>query len=124
MELIAERVPLELGGKIALTAGGNPLFIEEMLAVSEGAGDVIVPSTLRAVLAARLDRLEPAERRVLERAAVEGEVFHRGAVQALSPDEPSVTPVPRRARPQGADQARSDTRRGRRRVPLPPPADP
>jgi class 3 adenylate cyclase len=93
VELIAERVPLELGRRIALTAGGNPLFIEELLAVSEGAGDVIVPSTLRAVLAARLDRLEPAERRVLERAAVEGEVFHRGAVQALAPDEPSVTPV-------------------------------
>jgi tetratricopeptide (TPR) repeat protein len=29
---------------------------------------------------------------VLERGAVEGEIFHRGAVQALAPDEPQVTP--------------------------------
>ena len=38
---------------------------------------------LKALLAARLDQLDPAERRVLERGSVEGEVFHRGAVQAL-----------------------------------------
>ena len=55
-------------------------------------GDVIVPPTLQALLAARLDQLEPAERNVLERGAIEGEIFHRGAVQALTPDEPQVTP--------------------------------
>ena len=55
-------------------------------------GEVEVPPTLRALLAARLDQLDPAERRVLERGAVEGEVFHRGAVQALAPEEPQVTP--------------------------------
>ena len=42
-------------------------------------------------LAARLDQLEREERSVLERGAVEGEVFHRGSVQALS-DSPRVTP--------------------------------
>ena len=47
---------------------------------------------LKALLAARLDQLDPAERRVLERGSVEGEVFHRGAVQALTPEEPQVTP--------------------------------
>ena len=51
-----------------------------------------MPSSLRSLLAARLDLLDPAERRVLERAAVEGEVFHRGAVQALAPEETQVTP--------------------------------
>ncbi len=55
-------------------------------------GEVVVPPTLQALLAARLDQLEPAERSVLERAAVEGEIFHRGAVQALAPDETQVTP--------------------------------
>ena len=55
-------------------------------------GALAVPPTLRALLAARLDQLEPAERRVLERGAVEGEVFHRGGVQALSPGESQVTP--------------------------------
>ena len=79
--------------KIARAAGGNPLFIEEMLAMaSEAEGDVVVPPTLRALLAARLDQLETAERSVLERGAIEGEIFHRGAVQALTSDEIQVTP--------------------------------
>jgi class 3 adenylate cyclase/tetratricopeptide (TPR) repeat protein len=92
-ELIAERVPEKLGERIARAAGGNPLFIEEMLAMAGGAdGEVVVPPTLQALLAARLDQLEPAERNVLQRAAVEGEIFHRGAVHALSPDETQVTP--------------------------------
>ena len=51
---------------------------------SESEGDVVVPPTLQALLAARLDQLERPERSVLERGAVEGEIFHRGAVQALS----------------------------------------
>jgi class 3 adenylate cyclase/tetratricopeptide (TPR) repeat protein len=92
-ELIAERVPEQLRERIARAAGGNPLFIEEMLAMAGGAdGEVVVPPTLQALLAARLDQLEPAERNVLQRAAVEGEIFHRGAVHALSPDETQVTP--------------------------------
>ena len=49
----------------------------------EAGDEVEVPPTLKALLAARLDQLDAAERRVLERGAVEGEVFHRGAVQAL-----------------------------------------
>jgi tetratricopeptide (TPR) repeat protein len=42
------------------------------------------------LLAARLDQLDSSERSVLERGAVEGRIFHRGAVQALSPGEPQV----------------------------------
>ena len=49
---------------------------------------LVVPPTLQALLAARLDQLEPAERSVLECGAVEGEIFHRGAVQALAPTKP------------------------------------
>ena len=55
-------------------------------------GDVLVPPTLQALLAARLDQLETAERSVLERGSIEGEIFHRGAVQALAPEETQVTP--------------------------------
>ena len=58
----------------------------------EADGEVVVPPTLRALLAARLDQLDTAERSVLERGAIEGEVFHRGAVQALAPEETQVTP--------------------------------
>jgi tetratricopeptide (TPR) repeat protein len=63
-----------------------------MLAMAEADAQVDVPPTLRALLAARLDQLEPAERRVLEGGAVEGELFHRGAVQALAPEEQQITP--------------------------------
>jgi class 3 adenylate cyclase len=92
-ELIGGQVAAELRGRIARAAGGNPLFVAEMLAMAEQADfEVAVPPTLRALLAARLDQLESPERRVLERGAVEGEVFHRGAVQALAPEETQVTP--------------------------------
>ena len=92
-ELIAERVPVQLRERIARAAGGNPLFIEEMLAMAaEADGEVVVPPTLQALLAARLDQLEMGERSVLERGAVEGEIFHRGAVQALAPGDSQLTP--------------------------------
>jgi class 3 adenylate cyclase/tetratricopeptide (TPR) repeat protein len=92
-ELIPERIPGGLRERIARAAGGNPLFIEEMLAMAQEAdGEVVVPPTLQALLAARLDQLETAERNVLQRGAVEGETFHRGAVQALAPGETHLTP--------------------------------
>lgn len=82
-----------LRDNISRAAGGNPLFIGEMLAMAgEGNGEVVVPPTLQALLAARLDQLEEPQRTVLECGAVEGEVFHRGAVQVLVPEEPAVTP--------------------------------
>ena len=89
----SRRVPGALRERIARAAGGNPLFIEEMLAIAgEADGDVVVPPTLQTLLAARLDQLEASERTVLERGAVEGEIFHRGAVQALAPADTQVTP--------------------------------
>jgi class 3 adenylate cyclase/tetratricopeptide (TPR) repeat protein len=90
--LIEEHVPPKLREKIVRTAGGNPLFVGEMVAMlDESEGEVSVPPTLQALLAARLDQLDLPERRVLERGAVEGELFHRGAVQTLTPEEPNVT---------------------------------
>jgi class 3 adenylate cyclase/tetratricopeptide (TPR) repeat protein len=92
-ELIPETLPPELRERITRAAGGNPLFVGEMLAMAgEAEGDVVVPPTLQALLAARLDQLGAAERSVLERGAVEGEIFHRGAVQALVARELQVTP--------------------------------
>ena len=89
--LIGDTISGELRERIAHAAGGNPLFISEMLAMAAGNGAVEVPPTLKALLAARLDQLDEAERTVLERGAVEGEIFHRGAVQALAPEEAQVT---------------------------------
>jgi len=91
--LIGAGLAAGLRARVAAAAGGNPLFIGEMLAMAEEGGEEVeVPASLKLLLAARLDQLDPGERRVLERGAVEGEVFHRGAVQALTPEEPQVTP--------------------------------
>ena len=89
--LIGDAIPVALRERIARNAGGNPLFISEMVAMANEDAEVDVPPTLTALLAARLDQLEVAERRVLERGSVEGEIFHRGAVQALTPEETQVT---------------------------------
>ena len=73
--------------RILEAAEGNPLFVEEMVALVQeaGDGDVTVPPTIQALLAARLDQLDASERDVLQCGSVEGRVFHRGAVQALAP---------------------------------------
>jgi class 3 adenylate cyclase len=85
-----------LRARIMDAAGGNPLFVGEMLAMladrgdGNGSAEIAVPPTIQALLASRLDQLEDSERRVLERGAVEGQVFHRGAVAALAPEEGQV----------------------------------
>jgi class 3 adenylate cyclase/tetratricopeptide (TPR) repeat protein len=86
-------------GRILAAAEGNPLFVEEMVGMliddgllrSEGGvwravddlADLTVPPTIQLLLAARLDRLDAEERAVIERGAVEGKVFHTGAVASL-----------------------------------------
>ncbi|MEP7224455.1 MAG: adenylate/guanylate cyclase domain-containing protein, partial [Actinomycetota bacterium] len=74
--------------RIAAASQGNPLFVEEMLAMVReqgGDGKIVVPPTIHALLQARLDTLGTDERLVIERGAVEGEVFHRGAVAEMAP---------------------------------------
>jgi class 3 adenylate cyclase/tetratricopeptide (TPR) repeat protein len=70
-------------------AEGNPLFVEQLVAmhieVDDADDELVVPPTLQALLAERIDRLEVAERAVLECAAVEGRRFHRGAVVEFLP---------------------------------------
>jgi len=75
--------------RIADAADGNPLFVEEMLVMlrESSNGDLSVPPTIHALLAARLDQLEPSERAVLEGGSVEGTLFHSAAVLALAPGE-------------------------------------
>src|SRR6202040_2772448 len=64
----------EVREQITAAAEGNPLFLEQMLAVvgerPETAEALVTPPTIRRLLAARLDRLEPSERVLLERASV------------------------------------------------------
>ncbi|MGB2875926.1 MAG: AAA family ATPase [Gaiellaceae bacterium] len=91
IEELLGQAPLEptLRERIRAAAEGNPLFVEEMIAMLRDApeGEIPVPATIQALLASRLDQLDPAEREVLERGAVEGRVFHRGALQALASDD-------------------------------------
>jgi class 3 adenylate cyclase len=91
--LVGDSLPDDVRERIVRASGGNPLFLTEMAALGGDDGEEIeVPATLRALLAARLDQLDESERRVLERGAVEGELFHQGTVQALAPEETEVTP--------------------------------
>jgi class 3 adenylate cyclase len=91
-ELLPRSLEEDLRARITGAGGGNPLFLTEMVAVArEAGGGMSVPPNLKALLAARLDQLDPHERRVLERGAVEGEVFHRGAARTLS-EGGQVTP--------------------------------
>jgi class 3 adenylate cyclase len=72
--------------RIAGTAEGNPLFLEQLIAaVTEGDSAMPLPGTIQALLAARLDRLDVGERAVLEAAAVIGRDFWEGAVVELMP---------------------------------------
>jgi class 3 adenylate cyclase/tetratricopeptide (TPR) repeat protein len=89
--------------RIGETAEGNPLFVEELVAmlVDQGvlrrenggwrAADelhtVSVPPSISALVAARLDHLEPLERDLIGRASVVGKIFQRSAVTELSPPE-------------------------------------
>ncbi len=85
VDLLAGGAEQGLRSRILEAAGGNPLFVEEMVAMAVESGEeVAVPPTIQALLAARLDQLAAAERSVLERGAVEGQVFHRTAVAALA----------------------------------------
>jgi class 3 adenylate cyclase/tetratricopeptide (TPR) repeat protein len=90
MEHLVES-PLDetLQERITAASAGNPLYVEEMLAMVRehgGDGEIAVPPTIHALLQARIDSLDGDVRVVMERGAVEGEVFHRGAVAELAPD--------------------------------------
>ena len=80
--------------RIAATSEGNPLFVEQMVAMAaeEGNGEVAVPPSIYALLAERLDRLGADERAVIERASIIGKDFVRREIVDLCPPElrPSV----------------------------------
>ena len=92
--LAAELLPAAAGTEeLALLlekAEGNPLFLEEtarMLVEADldcAALDRI-PDSIQALIAARIDLLEAAQKRLLQRAAVIGRVFWRGALEHLAP---------------------------------------
>jgi class 3 adenylate cyclase/tetratricopeptide (TPR) repeat protein len=92
--------PTPVAARVMEAAEGNPLFVEQMVAmlideghlVREGddwvvtgdLSDIQVPPTIAGLLQARLDGLPLGEQRVIERGAVEGRTFHWGSVTELS----------------------------------------
>jgi class 3 adenylate cyclase len=75
--------------RLAESAEGNPLFIEQLAAVlsergSEEAGSL--PTTIRGLVAARLDALPAEEREVILDASIVGRLFWRGALERIARD--------------------------------------
>jgi len=97
--LLGPHAPILVVDRVCDTAEGNPLYLEQLTAmladqgllangrwVGSGDADVEIPVTLQALLAARLDRLDPVPRLILERASVEGRRFRIAALRALAPE--------------------------------------
>ncbi|MFQ5859147.1 MAG: tetratricopeptide repeat protein, partial [Anaerolineae bacterium] len=94
-----ENLPAETRRVILDKAEGNPFFLEELLRSLIDAGLVIlqgdqavatraveeihVPDTLQGVIAARIDRLPPQDKRTLQTASVIGRVFQYGVLARL-----------------------------------------
>ena len=82
-----ELAPYDLR-RIVDAADGNPFFLEQLLALNSGAersGSSLIPPTIQALLAARIDRLGAAERRVLAGRRRRRTWFRHSAVVELLP---------------------------------------
>src|SRR5438876_60151 len=94
-------------GDVVAQAEGNPFFMEEVLgslidqgllehrnggwAMKELPSGFLVPDTVQAVVAARIDLLAPAEKEALQAASVIGRIFWSGPVYELCPEtEPNL----------------------------------
>jgi class 3 adenylate cyclase len=70
-------------------AEGNPLFLEELLAMlTESEPSAAIPDSLRALIASRIDLLAPREKAALQAAAVVGRAFRPSSVRDLTGDAP------------------------------------
>ena len=80
--------------RVVELAEGNPLYAQQLAAFAAESGKALepgaMPATLDAVLAGRLGRLDSDERATLQRAAVVGREFSRGAVAAIAPPDLAV----------------------------------
>ncbi len=107
--------------------GGNPLHAEEFVRMLRDRGlvdehgrlaadsEIVVPSSIHALIAARLDTLAPDRKRLLQDAAVIGKVFWAGAAATMGEREPAaVAESLARARPARADPSGRPQLDGRR----------
>lgn len=75
--------PAAMRERILESAGGNPLFLEQLLALGRSTGGLSVAPTLEALLAARLELLPDRERSALENASILGLEFQDADVAAF-----------------------------------------
>jgi class 3 adenylate cyclase len=84
----AARLPAQVQRSIVARGAGNPFFLEELVwAVADHdipAQPPALPATVQAVLAARIDRLPPEEKRLLQTAAVIGREVPLGLLQRIA----------------------------------------
>ena len=97
-------LPTEFGAELLARVGGNPLYAEEyvrMLADRDSLGhaggigsgrrgELPLPETVQGIIAARLDALRPAEKALLQDAAVLGDACSGSALAALAGAEPAT----------------------------------
>jgi class 3 adenylate cyclase/tetratricopeptide (TPR) repeat protein len=91
--LVSDGLSAEDRQAVLAKTEGNPLFLEETVRMlTEDGADGIgrIPDTLQALIAARIDRLAPEAKALLQRAAVIGRIFWRGALERLSPELESL----------------------------------
>jgi class 3 adenylate cyclase/tetratricopeptide (TPR) repeat protein len=72
---------------IAGRAGGNPLFLQELVASSGAPGEEALPESVEAVVATRIDKLQPGDRALLRYAAVLGASFSAELVGEVLADD-------------------------------------
>ncbi len=120
--LVGSALPPALVERIATVAGGNALFVEELLRSWIGSGTLVasdagwhlrddpaeipIPSTVQTIYAAQLDDLPPGPRQVVRRASVPGRRFPSEALEHLGIQaaEESLAVLERRALVTGPDQ--------------------
>jgi class 3 adenylate cyclase/tetratricopeptide (TPR) repeat protein len=82
-QLLTDPGPIELE-RVVETAGGNPLFLEELMAsIAELGGASALPVTVREAISARIDALPPDARAALLSGAVVGRTFWRDVVDSI-----------------------------------------
>ncbi len=91
LDALAPTLPLMLRESVLDRAGGNPFYVEELARLlldrpAEERSTVTVPVSVQALVAARLDALPAAGKRLIQDAAVVGEQFWTSALQALGND--------------------------------------
>ena len=103
----ADRAPSRIAGAAPRERRGNPLYALEfvrMLAdrgAVDDAGSIPLPDSIQALIAARLDALTPAQRSLLQDAAVVGDHFWSGAVASMNASDVDVAERLRELRRRG-----------------------